>query len=183
MRSGRLRHPITIRQRFGNPPTWPTVDVVFAAIEPPHLPREGQQISLLAPWITSIITRFDPRIEAGQLLQRGHQWWWIDSIANQTERDRELRVNAREFIGRSAVYQPASGSAYPCMAWVGRSSDWVGVEALAQERRTIVQLLLPQLVHPYGQPGDQIGVQGQVFTVDGVERGGSQDAVLSVRVR
>ncbi len=183
MRSGRLRHPLFILTRTGHPPTWVSAGPVFAAIEPPHLPREGQQVGLLAPWITSIIVRYDPRIEAGKLLQRGDQWWWIDSIANQNERDRELRVNGREFIGRSALYQPASGSAYPCMAWVGRSSEWVGVESLAQERRTLVQLLMPQLVHPYGQPGDQIAVQGQVFVIDGVDRGGSQDAVLTVRVR
>lgn len=184
MRGGRLRHKVDFLARTGeDPPVWASVANVWAAIEPPRNAGAPEQTGLRSPVASLVKARYDSTIQVGQVLQLDSRYWSVDAVNNIDNKNVELLITAREYVGFAATYAPLSGGSYSCIAFPSRDNVWIGGESANNDPRMDLELLELQLTWPWGIPGDQITVQGSTKTVVMIDRNSQDGRIVRLWVR
>ena len=185
MRSGRLRHRVDFLARLGeDPPVWSSVANVWTAIEPPRNAGAAEQTGIRSPVASLVKARYNSGIEVGQILRHDGRYWSVDAINNIDNKNAELLITAREYIGFSAVYTPAAGGgSYNCIAFPVRDNVWIGDESNHNDPRMTLELLELQLTWPWGIPKDQITIQGSTKIVTAIDRGSQDGRIVRLFVR
>ena len=130
-----------------------------------------------ARYSTFVRMRYRPDVEQGQLIQRGADWYIIESVEPGQSRS-ELAISARRIIGHAAEYRQKSEVVdVPVLAFLTRENIYVGP---MNEPRYQIELFQPHLPYPWGRRGDQITTRGVTYVVDGVVEGSDDGVTLRV---
>lgn len=181
MRAGQLKDRVTIRaaRMEKTPPAWPEVGRAWAGFQEPRSMGRAEQTSIRATDSTFVRMRYRPGIGYGQLIQRGSDWYLIESVEPGQSRS-ELAISARRIIGQLGLYrQKGEAEGVQVLAFLTRENIYAGP---MNEPRLQIELFQPQLPYPWGRRGDTITLRGTAYLVDGVVEGSDDGVTLTVMV-
>lgn len=179
MRSGTLKDRVTLygARTDAGEPAWPVIGKAWAGFTEPKSVGRSEPSGIRAVDSTFVRMRYRAGTEHGQLIQRGPDWYIIESVEPGQSRS-ELAISARRIIGYSATYRRKGGeSDVAVLAFLTRENIYVGP---MNEPRYQIELFQPQLPYPWGRRGDSVTLRGTTYTVDGVVEGTDDGITLTV---
>ncbi|TNH91144.1 hypothetical protein CF139_05040 [Aeromonas hydrophila] len=160
----------------GSPPVWPPLGKLWAKIIDPKAAGREAQASIYATGSTLIMVRARGDILPGQLLKGNACWYLIEDSASEPG---ALQISARKLSGEPATYTPKQGASYPVTAFMAAENVIVGARS---EPRHQIDLILPELRHPFARQGDQVTLRGRQFRIEGVIEGSDNGTTLRIMV-
>ncbi|GAA3555804.1 phage head completion protein [Marinobacter xestospongiae] len=179
MQAGKLKDRVTLygARTGAGEPSWPAIGSAWAGFQEPRSVGRSEQTGIRAVDSTFVRMRYRAGMEHGQLIQRGADWYIVESVEPGQSRS-ELAISARRIIGQSALYRQRGGASdVSVLAFLTRENIYTGP---MNEPRHQIELFQPQLPYPWGRRGDQITIRGATYKVDGVVEGSDDGITLRV---